>query len=209
MNYRELDDAEVTGYNGYYNQVHDKGAAIEKRLLANAQLVQECISKRENEIYSLAPILNIQVKKLETKLDKVVHQRKICEMINLKKHVVKTQEIKMDEDEDYEEELELFHGRYQSSYLVVDKSLPVDIPADETSEKSVVIQQSDSSHSPRDKFIETSKSVEQEVPVQSQEVRVPLSSNIKQDEKPEFVKKSEDDSEDNKDDDDDMEEDSS
>lgn len=107
-------------------------------------------------------------------------------MINLKKHDKKTQEIKMEEDDDYDEELELFHGRYQNSYLVVEKEFPQTIPPDDDSD--AIEEPSHFTHS-LTKFNENNGFVDMSraSPV---EPLAPSSNNPEREEKSEYVKKS-------------------
>ena len=178
-NEEEIDSSEVQS-NPYFQEVERKGTEIEFKLLSNFNVVQDAISKRENEIFSLAPILNLQLKTLENKSDRLISQRKIWETINLRKHEKKTQEIKIDEDEDFDEELELFHSRFQNSYLVVDKTFPTNIPKDDDSEKSVYNENSEFSPSQRSKILDN-KLNEVEVPMLTPEViKSNLNANLKE-----------------------------
>ena len=158
----------------YFDDIERNGAGIESRLISNQEILKNAITKRENEIFAFVPILNLQLKTYENKTENPIPQRKIWEMINLKKHEKKTQEIKIDEDEDFDEELELFHSRYQNSYLVVDKTFPSNIPKDDLSEKSISNEGSEYSHSQRSKLLDN-KLQEVEVPMLTPEVGKPIS----------------------------------
>lgn len=118
------------GYSTYLDDIQSNGYRIEQKLLQNLGFLQNALRIRENELCAYVPLLNLKL----NKITESTPQRKLCEVINLRKHDQKTQEIKMEEEEDFDHELELFRGRYQNSYLVVDKEFPQDVPPDDVSE---------------------------------------------------------------------------
>ena len=97
----------------------------------------------------------------------------------------------MEEDDDYDEELELFHGRYQSSYLVVDKTFPQNVPPDDESE---IDEDSNFSPSDQPKYEDLNGDHEPERPAQTYEMGISTASAFltqRDESKPEVSKKEE------------------
>ena len=111
----------INAVNDYFYQIQENGERIENLLLKQQNVLQRSIERQENQILECVPGIAIKMSSQRFDNKNLIPQRKIYNDIRLKQHEKKTQDIKIDEDDDIDPELELFHSRYQNSYLVVDK----------------------------------------------------------------------------------------
>jgi hypothetical protein len=137
VEYNDSETIPSTSIGSYYAEIEQNGAQIEHRLLKNRRL-EEILDQREQEIYAYTPVLSLTSKHFAN----VVPQRKICERTQ-PKNITRTQEIRIEEEDDFDDEFELYHGRYQNKYLVVEKEFPKEIPPNDES----LEHDSQSSHS--------------------------------------------------------------
>ena len=113
----------------YFEQIEQCGAETERRIFDNFDKQDSTTDYKSNQSHSYMGAIDSQSKQFEN----LIQQNKICERTNKKKHETKSQPIKMEEEDDFDEEDDLFHSRYQNSYLVVSKEFPTDIPPDDES----------------------------------------------------------------------------
>lgn len=81
VQYSDNEEEPEEHWSNYFKDIEENGSLIEKKLLMNFSELQKVMVAKENEIYSYAPILNLNMNKLEAQIP----QYKICETIALKK----------------------------------------------------------------------------------------------------------------------------
>lgn len=180
VEYNDSETIPSTAIGTYYADIERNGTQIEQRLLQNQDL-EEILNQREQDIYRYTPVLSLTSKHFRN----VVPQRKICERTQ-PKNIIKTQEIKMEEEDDFDAEFELYHGRYQSKYLVVEKEFPKEIPADDES----LEHDSQSSHSVHVKTSDFNGNNDIEKSAQTYEMGISTSHVFVREEKSENLKQS-------------------